>query len=81
MGASSTTLIRLPGDIDGEVFWPGTSISSRDLAPKSRDEGVLALPMAWLCRHDRYGDHYFVDPMGPYMPPSVAPRALTLHAL
>jgi predicted dithiol-disulfide oxidoreductase (DUF899 family) len=27
-----------------------------DLVPKGRDEGGLPYPMAWLRRHDSYGD-------------------------
>jgi predicted dithiol-disulfide oxidoreductase (DUF899 family) len=29
-----------------------------DIAPKGRDEGGLASPMAWLRHHDRYSDRY-----------------------
>jgi predicted dithiol-disulfide oxidoreductase (DUF899 family) len=40
-----------------------------DLVPKGRDEDALAFTMAWVRRHDRYDDNYFVDPMQPYLPP------------
>jgi predicted dithiol-disulfide oxidoreductase (DUF899 family) len=40
-----------------------------DLVSKGRDEDALAFTMAWVRHHDRYGDHYFVDPTQPYQPP------------
>jgi len=40
-----------------------------DLVPKGRDEDGLALTMAWVRHHDRYGDDYVVDPKASYQPP------------
>ncbi|TMB15342.1 MAG: DUF899 domain-containing protein [Deltaproteobacteria bacterium] len=42
-----------------------------DLVPKGRDEEGLAFTMAWVRHHDRYDDHYVVDPKAGY----VAPRS------
>ena len=36
-----------------------------------RDEEGLAFTMAWVRHHDRYDDHYVVDPKAGY----VAPRS------
>jgi predicted dithiol-disulfide oxidoreductase (DUF899 family) len=40
-----------------------------DLVPKGRDEDALTFTMAWVRHHDRYGDHYFVDPTQRHQPP------------
>lgn len=40
-----------------------------DLTPKGRDEGALNFSMAWLRHHDRYDDHYTIDPERGYVPP------------
>jgi predicted dithiol-disulfide oxidoreductase (DUF899 family) len=42
-----------------------------DLAPKGRDEGALAWPMAWVRHHDRYEDAA-VDPKATYQEPKSA---------
>jgi hypothetical protein len=41
-----------------------------DLAPKGRDEAGLAFTMSWLRHHDRYDEHYAVDPKRSYVPPA-----------
>ena len=40
-----------------------------DLVPKGRDEEGLAFTMAWVRHHDRYDDHYVVDPKAGYVAP------------
>jgi len=37
--------------------------------PKGRDEEGLAFTMAWVRHHDRYDDHYVVDPKADYVAP------------
>jgi predicted dithiol-disulfide oxidoreductase (DUF899 family) len=45
-----------------------------DLVPKGRDEASLAFTMAWVRHHDRYDEHYVVDPRANFVAP-LAERA------
>jgi predicted dithiol-disulfide oxidoreductase (DUF899 family) len=40
-----------------------------DLVPKGRDEDGLAFSMAWVRRHDQYGDDYVLDSAETYQKP------------
>jgi predicted dithiol-disulfide oxidoreductase (DUF899 family) len=42
-----------------------------DMVPKGRDEAGLKHSMAWVRRHDKYGEGYFVDPDSSYVQPEV----------
>lgn len=46
-----------------------------DMAPKGRDEGGLAWPMAWVRHHDKYNEGYAVDSSALYTQPKVVGTA------
>jgi predicted dithiol-disulfide oxidoreductase (DUF899 family) len=46
-----------------------------DLAPKGRDEDLLAFSMSWVRHHDRYDQGYFVDSKQLYAAPALSEPA------